>query len=68
MELPRVDPVGLAVTPAGFAQSPRVYSAKARLGAALLLGVFASSVLVTTALSLAHACLTTWAAGAWPAS
>ena len=66
MELPRVDPVGLAVTPADFAQSPRVYSGGARLGAALLLFVFLASVLVTTAASLAHACLTTWAAGAWP--
>lgn len=59
MQLPFTDPVGLAVVPESYSQTPGRHSSAARLTAALLLGTFLAVVSVTTAVSLGAYCLTT---------
>lgn len=62
MEAPYVGPVGLTVVPPGFVQTPRRRAPGLRLAAALLLAVFAATVVVTSVRSLGAWCLTTRAA------
>lgn len=59
MEVPRVSPVGLGETPAGFREHARRHAPAQRWLAGALLAVFLGVVAVTTALSLGAYCLTT---------
>ena len=59
MELPHSDPVGVPVVPRGYRRAPRRYPASVRAAALVLSLVFASVVVVTTAVSLGAYCLTT---------
>ncbi len=55
---PRVNPVGVAEIPTGYAQQPRRYPPGIRALAGMLLTSFVAVVLVTTAVSLGAYCLT----------
>lgn len=58
MELPRVNPVGLAEISAGFQARRRRYSRTARVLATAVLALFVLVVTVTTVVSLGAYCLT----------
>lgn len=62
MKLPRITPVGLLEYPEGYRVSPRRYSARLRLAAAVVLGAFAAVSVATTVYSLGIYCLTSHAA------
>ena len=62
MEPPRINPIGLLETPEGYAATPRRFSGRLRLLAALLLTLFFGATVVTTVVSLGRYCLTTDAA------
>lgn len=59
MEIPRISPVGLRETPAGFRESARRYPPAQRWLAGALLTALLGVVTLTTALSLGAYCLTT---------
>ncbi|MEM7411201.1 MAG: hypothetical protein AAF430_13275 [Myxococcota bacterium] len=64
MQLPHSDPIGLPVVPKGYRRTPRAYPRRVRIGAGVLLGIFVTVVVVTTAVSLGTYCLTTDTANA----
>ena len=64
--LPRVSPLGIVEPADNDAATPRAYPAHLRLGALLVLAIFAVVVVATSALSLGAFCLTTDAGGSLP--
>lgn len=56
-----MNPVGLVEVPPGYSVAPRSYPAALRLGAALVLAVFAAVSVATTVYSLGVYCLTSYA-------
>ena len=56
--LPRVNPVGVLEVPAGYDRRSRPLPGALRLGAGLILGVFALVTVITSAVSLGQYCLT----------
>ena len=61
MELPSVSPVGVPQVPEGYRTTPRVHRPLVRIAALVTLTAFFGVGVVTTVLSLARYCLTSWA-------
>jgi hypothetical protein len=61
MELPSVSPVGVPQVPEGYRTTPRVHRPLVRIAALVTLTAFLGVGVVTTVLSLARYCLTSWA-------
>jgi hypothetical protein len=58
MQLPRINPVGVAEVPTGYQSTPRRFSPLLRWACALILVVFALVTFATTVVSLGRYCLT----------
>jgi hypothetical protein len=58
MRIPEINPVGVLTRPDAYAQTPRTYPALVRAFAAVLVTMFLSVVVVTSAASLGAYCLT----------
>jgi hypothetical protein len=61
MQLPSVSPVGVPQVPEGYRATPRVHRPLVRIVALVTLTAFLGVGVVTTVLTLARYCLTSWA-------